>query len=461
MSNELGVGIGKPSNYKSHRNYIDVGWDTYWINELEGYGADISKVIITVDGNYYKELRESPVPGPIVIQSRYKPTDTFITDPIQDLLTSREEPFTVILPEGIHALKIDASGVADDGYGHVIPIDGYGIRNFKVDETVPVIDIISPVEYDVLDLSTIGRNKPTLTYTIDGIENPAEIPLVNVRFQKDDGYGIFYLTSQTNDGYGDGFGFIDGYGDKGRIPSGTLLSNVYASKNDGYGTLLPIRAGTYYMRIVAQDDAGNMGSAYRRFSFNVPFEFSEAPSDIWIGSDLNGQNQSDSVIEQLAIRNVAITDDEAALDYLTGLRGLRLRTIEDGRLIFTDEEEVKIRQLAIDLLTASGDLPITLTSVERERRIVAEENTIKAQLNDTNRILLLSDFNVEIEPTDGAGTLAKAYNPVIKEKLSINELQITVLQKPNEVIDKDLLADLIEKIKPTHMKVLLKFGMVP
>ena len=348
----------------------------------------------------------------------------------------------------------------DDGYGHVLPIDGYGIRNFKIDETAPIINIISPLEYDVLDLTTIGKDKPTLVYTIDGIENPADIHLVNVRFQRDDGYGIYYSTPQTNDGYGDGFGFIDGYGDRGRIPSGTVLSNVYASRNDGYGTLVSMRAGTYYMRIVAQDDAGNMGSAYRRFSFNVPFEFSEAPSDIWIGSDLNGQNQSDSIIEQLAIRNVAITDDEASLDYLTGLRGLALRTVEDGRLIFTDTEEATIRQLAIDLLTASGDLPTTLTSVERERRIVAEEDVIKAQLNDTNRLLLLSNFNVEIEPTDGAGNLAKAYNPVIREKLTINELQITVLQKPNEVIDKDLLADLIEKIKPTHMKVLLKFEEV-
>ena len=121
MSNELGVGIGKPSNYKSHRNYIDVGWDTYWINEPEGYGSDISKAIITVDGNYYKELRESPIPGPTVIESRYRPTDVFATDPIQDPLTSREESFIVVLPEGIHALKIDVSGTADDGYGHVLP----------------------------------------------------------------------------------------------------------------------------------------------------------------------------------------------------------------------------------------------------------------------------------------------------------------------------------------------------
>lgn len=447
MSNELGVGIGKPSNYKSHRNYIDVGWDTYWINEPEGYGADISKAIITVDGNYYKELRESPIPGPIVIESRYRPTDVFATDPIQDPLTSREESFITVLPEGIHALKIDVLGTADDGYGHILQIDGYGIRNFRIDETVPIINIVSPLEYNVLDLTTIGKDRPTLVYTIDGVENPADIPLVNVRFQKDDGYGIYYLTSQTDDGYGDGFGFIDGYGDRGRIPSSTRLSSM--------------RAGTYNMRIVAQDDAGNIGSAYRIFSFNIPFEFSEAPSDIWIGSDLNGQNQSDSIIEQLAIRNVAITDDEASLDYLMGLRGLALRTVEDGRLIFTDTEEATIRQLAIDLLTASGDLPTTLTSVERERRIVAEEDIIKAHLNDTNRLLLLSNFNVEIEPTDGAGNLVKTYNPVIREKLSINELQITVLQKPNEVIDKDLLADLIEKIKPTHMKVLLKFEEVP
>ena len=460
MSNELGVAIGKPSNYKSHRNYIDVGWDTYWLNELEGYGADVSNIIITVDGNYYKELRESPIPGPTLIESRYRPTDVFVTDPVQDLLTSREESFVVVLPEGIHALKIDASGTADDGYGNVLPIDGYGIRNFKIDETIPVIDITSPAEYNVLDLTTIGKNIPTLTYTIDGIENPIDFSLVNVRFQRDDGYGIYYSTSQTNDGYGDGFGFIDGYGDRGRIPSGTVLSNIYAMKNDGYGTMIPMRAGTYNMRIVAQDDAGNIGSAYRRFSFNVPFEFSEAPSDIWIGSDLNGQNQSDSVIEQLVIRNIAITDDEAAMDYLAGLRGLPLRTVKEGRLIFSEEEEATIRQLAIDILTASGELPTTLTSVEQERRIVAEEDTIKDHLNDTNRILLLSNFNVEIEPTDGADNLEKAYNPVIREKLSLNELQITVLQKTNEVIDKDLLADLIEKIKPTHMKVLLKFEEV-
>lgn len=458
--NELGVAIGKPSNYKSHQNLIDVGWDTYWLKELEGYGTDVSKVIITVDGNYYKELRESPIPGPTLIESRYKSTDVFVTDPVQDLLTSREESFIVVLPEGVHALKIDISGTADDGYGNIIPIDGYGIRNFKVDETVPIIDIISPTEYDVLDLTTIGRNIPTLTYTINGIENPIDFSLVNVRFQKDDGYGIYYSTSQTSDGYGDVLGFIDGYGDKGRIPSGTVLSNMYAMKNDGYGTMIPMRAGTYNMRIVVQDDAGNIGSAYRRFSFNVPFEFSEAPSDIWIGSDLNGQNQSDSVIEQLTIRNVAITDDEAAMDYLTGLRGLPLRTVKESRLVFSIKEEATIRQLAIDILTASGELPTTLTSVEQERRIAAKEKTIKSHLNDTNRILLLSNFNVEIEPTDGADNLEKAYNPVIREKLSLNELQITVLQKTNEVIDKDLLADLIEKIKPTHMKVLLKFEEV-
>lgn len=521
MSNELSLGIDKPSIYRAYKNFVDTKWNVYetipavtsnysrsvimdaygsdaygdyfeidslllnagwnrviynfdYESIIDGYGKaygltaeevislffdgysfdgysfaieqqiryDIAnRIIVSMDGNYYKEIRRS-VDGYGTIESRLNPSDLFQVDSNQQSVGFREEQILKNLSEGYHVLKIDAIADLDDGSF----IDGYGIRNFLVSNTAPVIDIITPIAFDPADLATVGQEQPTLIYTINGTENPVELSLINVEFSLDDGYGNFTPpTNEELDGYSDGFGFIDGYGDRGRIPSGTRLN---------------LRPGSYVMRIIAQDTAGNIGSAYRRFSFNLPFAFGNAPIDMWVGSDIKGTNQSDSIIEELMIRNVEISDDDASLDYLAGLRDLHFRTIESNRLIFTTEEEAKIRKLAIDILTASGELPSTLTSVEREKRITQEISVIESHLNDTSRTLLLSHFNVDIEPTDGAGTLVKEFNPVVKERESLGELQITILQKPSEVIDKDLLNDLIEKIKPAHVRVILKFQEV-
>lgn len=401
----------------------------------------VSRVLLAIDGIYYKEIRRA-IDGTDNIESKTSPAVNYTVDSNQEPVGFREEEITSTLSEATHALKIDAHANTGDGIG----IDGYGIRIFDVDDTGPVISIITPVEFDPADLTTVGQTMPTLVYTLDGVENPPDIPLVDVRIDEDDGYQTFTPDTDLSDGYGDGYGFVDGYG-RSRIPSGTVLNS-----------LVP---GSYKMRIVAQDDAGNMTSVFRRFSFNVPFEFSEAPTDIWIGSDLDGDNQSDSIMEELMIRNVEITDDEAELDYKFGLRDLKFRTKEDDRLVFTDAEETAVRQLAIDLLTAAGDLPSTLTSLERESRISVEIARLKSALNDRDRLLLLSQFDINIEPTEGAGELTKEFNPVVRDKQSLNELKITILQKPSEIIDKDLLRDLINKIKAVHTRVILVFEEVP
>ena len=399
MSNGLIIGIDEPNFYQAHRNPVLVQWS---ITQ-----PGVTSVVLSVDGSYY-----------------YQSPDAYGSYPLYTLV------------DGAHTLRID-------GYGTQ---DGYGIRQFFVDNQKPIINITSPITFDPTDLSTVGQDQPILIYTVDGYGSE-QITLINVEIVPDDGYGNFVPPlDEVNDGYAEGFGFIDGYGDRGRIPSGTRLN---------------LRPGAYVMRIIAQDSAGNINVAYRYFSFNLPFTFNTAPSDIWVGSDLNRTNQADSIIEELMIRNAEVSDEDAALDYLVGIRNLSFRTINTDRLIFTNAELSTIRQLAIDILTVSGQLPNTLTSVARENLISQEMVTIESHLNDTNRILLLSKFNVDIEPTDGAGILEKQYDPVIKKSGSSGELLITVLQKQDEVIDKDLLSELIDKIRPAHIRVTLEYATVP
>jgi hypothetical protein len=154
----------------------------------------------------------------------------------------------------------------------------------------------------------------------------------------------------------------------------------------------------------------------------VEFDTTATAENFYIGSDASGQNQADSVIEQLRILNVASSDEEILADFALLNKGAR----------FTNQEN-------------PATLAATFTALEKKR----------SNLPDNTLVLLDFDGSIQNKPRQG---VLKNNTTSIRDKvLAGNTIVFTIYVKRNTFVDKELLRQVLRNFTPIDLQVKVNF----
>lgn len=320
----------------------------------------------------------------------------------------------------------------DDGYGYDgIPgttDDTYGsdalpgtLHIFQLPELTEgrhtvrvVVKGTSGLEAEATETFIVDASGPIVNITspIDDTINPVtEIPVL--RYEITDFTGL--LSVNVN---------IDGE-DKGWLPSGTVLSEL--------------KSGLHTIEITAYDMAtnecpmGNSGQANVQFNLLKPIEINEIPRLMYIGTDADrsGSGIVDAVIEELRILNKMSTDANV-LDEFKILRERIRFQLREGNAVLSADEVLRLIQVDAD----SG------------------------RINLPEQTLILSHYDNTINSESGIGDLKNPTNQIIDPLVAGRRIDVTIYYKEGEVIDKELIRELINRVIPAFVEASIVFEEV-
>lgn len=154
----------------------------------------------------------------------------------------------------------------------------------------------------------------------------------------------------------------------------------------------------------------------------VDFDSTAVAENFYIGSDVNGLNQADSVLEQLRILNIASSDEEILADFTLLNKGAR----------FVNQDS--------DVALSS-----TFSALEKKRS------------NLPNNTLVLLDFDGSIQTKPRQGTLKNNTTSIRDKVLASNTIVFTIYIQKNTFVDKELLKQVLRNFTPVDLQVKVNF----
>jgi len=222
--------------------------------------------------------------------------------------------------------------------------------------------------------------------------------------------------------------------------SGVATVNINIDGKDygwlSSGTVLDfLKSGLHAIRITAVDistggcGSGNEGGAKVRFNLLKPIRITQIPRRFYVGTNAATQDKPvDGIIEEFRMLNKLSTEADVSDEFKILRAKIRFQ-LRSGSAVLSPEEAFLLQQIGVS----------------------------SARINLPDQSLMLCHYDNNVDSLPGIGALANHDNQVIDPTTAGNRVDITVFYNEGDVVDRELIVEIIERIIPAFVQASIVF----